>query len=68
MDNKMNRFKNGFTLIELLIVSAIIAILSAIGIPIYQGYQSKFKEESAQNNLRSIRMTQSEIFRDTKSY
>jgi type II secretory pathway pseudopilin PulG len=68
MDNKMNRFKNGFTLIELLIICAIIAILSAIGIPIYQGYQSKFKEESAQNNLRSIRMTQSEIFRDTKSY
>jgi type IV pilus assembly protein PilA len=68
MDNKMNEFKNGFTLIELLIVCAIIAILSAIGIPIYQGYQSKFKEESAQNNLRSIRMTQSEFFRDTKSY
>ncbi len=68
MDNKMNRLKNGFTLIELLIVCAIIAILSAIGIPIYQDYQSKFKEESAQNNLRLIRMAQSEIFRDTKSY
>jgi prepilin-type N-terminal cleavage/methylation domain-containing protein len=68
MDSKINRFKNGFTLIELVVVCAIIAILSAIGIPIYQAFQSKFKEESAQNNLRSIRMTQSEIFRDTNSY
>ncbi|NIY48025.1 prepilin peptidase-dependent pilin [Cedecea colo] len=36
----MNRQK-GFTLIELMVVIGIIAILSAIGIPSYQGYLRK---------------------------
>ncbi|MBJ7222888.1 MULTISPECIES: prepilin peptidase-dependent pilin [unclassified Brenneria] len=33
--------QQGFTLIELMIVIAIVAILSAIGVPAYQGYLQK---------------------------
>jgi prepilin-type N-terminal cleavage/methylation domain-containing protein len=47
--------QSGFTLIELLVVIAIIGILSAIGIPAYQGYQTKAKYNSAKTNFANAR-------------
>ncbi len=35
--------RSAFTLIELLIVVAILGILAAVGIPMYQGYQDTAK-------------------------
>jgi len=58
----------GFTLIELLVVIAIISIIGAVGVPWYQGYKIKAKEEQAVNNLQSIKLAQTEYFRDRDNF
>lgn len=45
---------HGFSLMELMIVVGIIAILSAIAVPIYQGYVSGSKRNAAQAVLEQI--------------
>ena len=47
------RLKKGFTLAELLIVVAIIAILVAIGIPVFNSQLEKSKEAADAANIRS---------------
>jgi prepilin-type N-terminal cleavage/methylation domain-containing protein len=62
------RLKAGFTLIELLIVVAIIGILSAVGIPMYNGYILDSKESAAKNNLRSISLMESDYYSENNEY
>lgn len=45
---------SGFTLVELLVVIAIIGILTAIGLPMYQGYQATAKENATKTNHSSV--------------
>jgi len=59
---------SGFTLIELLVVIAIIGILDAVGIPWYQGYTIQAKEKQAVNNLQSIKLAQTEYYKDRDNY
>ena len=49
------RRKSGFTLIEILIVVAILGIMAAIVIPLYEDNRQRAMESAAKENLRVLR-------------
>jgi general secretion pathway protein G len=51
----LKRAQEGFTLIELMVVMAIVSVLLAIAVPIYQKSITRAKESVLLNNLFTIR-------------
>jgi type IV pilus assembly protein PilA len=63
-----SRDEAGFTLLEILVTLTIIAILVAIAVPSYLGYQRNAKETTAESNLRAALPSVEAYFQDHASY
>jgi len=57
MDRTLNG-QNGFTLVELMIAVAILAVLSAVALPLYNGYINSSREGVLVNNISTIQVFQ----------
>lgn len=68
MHRQRHRPISGFTLIELLVVVALLGIIAAIGIPVYQNYLAQARNSAAQNGLRSIYLMEREWFTTNNTY
>lgn len=66
----MTQLKNqlGFTLIELLIAVAILAIVTSIAIPAYNGYITTARLTEAKNNIAALKLAEEEFFLENNSY
>ena len=58
----------GYTLIEVMITLTVLAIITAIAIPAYQGYVSSAREAEGHNNLAAMQMAQEEFFLENNAY
>lgn len=54
MKKREHSNKAGFTLIELLVVIAILAILVAVGIPVYSGYINRANDAAVSTELGAV--------------
>jgi type IV pilus assembly protein PilE len=58
----------GFSLTEVLITIAIVAILGAIAVPVYNGYISGSKRNEAKTNLHSLKLLLEQYYADNGQY
>ena len=57
----MTRLQSGFTLIELMVSVAIVAIIAAVGVPLYSDYIDTSRQGVLVNNLSSIEIFQEDF-------
>lgn len=62
------RSNKGFTLVELMIVVAILGILSAVAVPMYNGYITGAKKTEAKTNLETLRLLEEQYYSDKARY
>ena len=60
--------QNGFTLIELMITVAVVAILSALAYPSFQGAMMKNRRAAAQAYLSDVAQKQQQYLMDARAY
>ncbi|MBP5406740.1 prepilin-type N-terminal cleavage/methylation domain-containing protein [bacterium] len=60
--------RKGFTLIEVMIVLAIVAVLSAVAIPLYTGYTNRAKQVEAEEQLMNIAAIEADYFNSFRKY
>ena len=65
---RAKRRVKGFTLIELMIAVAIIAIISAVALPVYTGYVATAREGVLVNNISTIKIFQEDFQLRTGAY
>jgi type IV pilus assembly protein PilE len=58
----------GFTLIEVMITVVILAVLTAIAVPAYQGYISTSRRAEGHNNLAALQMAEEEFYLENNNY
>lgn len=58
----------GFTLIELMIVLAIVAIIAAVAIPLYNGYRERAIRAEAEQELLNIQTVEEDYFNSYREY
>lgn len=58
----------GFTILELMIVVAIIAIITSIAIPAYNGYITSAKIQECANEMAAISLAQKQFFLENNAF
>jgi type IV pilus assembly protein PilE len=64
----MNRTQAGMTLLELMVVVIIVAVLAAIALPVYSGYQRRSRATEASANVQLIADAQEAYKREKGRY